>query len=71
MNGFTKLMASPFGRIARVVAGVGIIAWGLVGIGDTNGMIVAAVGVLPILTGLLNICVVAPLMGDPLSGAKS
>lgn len=71
MNGFTKLMASAFGRTARVLAGAGIIAWGLLGVGDTNGLIVAAVGVLPILTGVMNICIVAPLMGAPLKGAKS
>lgn len=70
MKTFVKLMASPFGRIIRVIAGLAIIAWGLLGMGGANGYIVAAVGILPILTGMLNICVVAPLMGSPLSGSK-
>lgn len=70
MKSFVKLMASPFGRIIRVLAGLAIIAWGLIGIGGSNGYIVAAIGILPILTGMLNICIVAPLLGSPLSGSK-
>lgn len=70
MKSFVKFMASPFGRIARVIAGFAIIAWGLVGIGDTNGIIVAAIGALPIFTGVLNICIVSPLLGLPLSGSR-
>lgn len=70
MKSFVKLMASPFGRIIRVIAGLAIIAWGLIGIGGSNGYIVAAIGILPILTGMLNICIVAPLLGSPLSGSK-
>lgn len=70
MKGFVKLMASPFGRIARVIAGAALIAWGLLGLGDTNGLIVAAIGILPIFTGLLNICIVSPLLGLPLRGSR-
>lgn len=71
MKSFVKLMASPFGRIIRIIAGLTIIAWGLLGIGDTNGYIVAAIGILPVLTGTFNICIVAPLLGSPLSGSKA
>jgi hypothetical protein len=70
MNLFIRFMASPAGRILRLVAGAGIIAWGLMVTGGDTGKIIAAIGMLPILTGALNICVVAPLLGGPLSGSK-
>jgi hypothetical protein len=71
MSAFIRFMASPAGRILRIVAGSAIIAWGLMMIGGTNGKILAAVGLLPILTGVFNICVVGPLFGKPLSGSKA
>jgi hypothetical protein len=70
MNPFILFMASPAGRILRVVAGIAIIAWGMLAIGGDNGMLIAAAGALPILTGVFNICVVGPLMGGPISGSK-
>ena len=70
MKSFVAFMASPAGRIGRIVAGGGLIAWGVLGVGGDQGMLIAAVGVLPIATGLLNICVVGPLFGCPLKGGK-
>ncbi len=71
MTAFIRFMASPAGRILRIVAGGAIIAWGLLMVGDQSGQILAAVGLLPILTGALNICVIGPLFGKPLSGSKA
>lgn len=70
MNAFTSFMASTTGRIVRIVAGIALIAWGLLGLGGTTGIIVAVIGALPLLAGLLDFCVFAPLFGGPLSGAK-
>ena len=70
MNIFVKFMASPIGRIIRIVAGVGLIAWGLMAVGGTTGNILAGIGVLPLLTGTFNICAIGPLLGAPLSGSK-
>ncbi len=70
MNPFVSFMASPAGRLTRIVAGVALIAWGLLGIGGTTGIIVAAVGAVPLLAGLLDVCLLAPLFSCPLSGAK-
>lgn len=71
MKGLFAFIASPAGRIIRIVAGLALIAWGLLGIGGTNGYILAAVGLAPMLTGLLDICLLAPLLGYPLSGSKT
>jgi len=70
MNPFVRFMASPAGRIIRILAGIGLIVWGLLGIGGVNGYIVAAVGAAPLLTGVFDICVIGPLLGSPLSGRK-
>jgi len=70
MNPFVKFMASPAGRITRVVAGIALVAWGVLGIHGVGGYIVAIVGLVPLLAGLFDFCVFAPLFGAPMSGPK-
>ena len=70
MNPFVSFMASTAGRIVRIAAGIALIAWGLLGLGSTAGIIVAIVGALPLLAGLFDFCIFAPLFGAPLSGPK-
>ena len=70
MNPFCTFMASAAGRIIRVVAGIALIVWGILGLGGTTGIIVAVVGVVPLAAGLFDFCVFAPLFGCPLSGPK-
>jgi hypothetical protein len=70
MNPFVKFMASPAGRIIRIIAGIVLIAWGLLGIHGVGGIVVAVVGLLPLVAGLFDFCVFAPLFGAPLSGPK-
>ena len=70
MNPFIKFMASPAGRIVRILAGIALIAWGLAGLGGTLGIVVAVIGAVPLLAGIFDFCVFAPLFGNPLSGKK-
>lgn len=70
MNPFVKFMASTTGRIVRIIADVALIACGLVSLGGATGVIVAVVGALPLLAGMFDFCVLAPLFGAPLSGPK-
>jgi len=70
MNPFVKFMASTTGRIVRIAAGLALVAWGLLGLGGTAGIIVAVVGAVPLLAGLFDFCIFAPLFGAPLSGPK-
>ncbi len=70
MNPFVTFMASTTGRVVRIVAGLALIAWGLLGLGGSTGIIVAGIGALPLLAGLFDFCVFAPLFGCPLSGPK-
>jgi hypothetical protein len=70
MNPIVAFLASPTGRIVRVAAGIALVAWGMLGIGSIAGMIVAIVGLVPLVAGLFDFCVFAPLFGAPLSGQK-
>ena len=71
MSPFVKFMISPAGRILRIVAGIALIAWGLAGLDGATGIIVAIVGAVPLLAGLFDFCVFAPLFGGHLSGPKN
>ena len=69
---FAKFMAGWTGRIIRIVAGIVIIVVALTMIADpTLSIIVAIIGVLPILAGVFNFCLVAPLIGAPFSGRQA
>jgi Inner membrane protein YgaP-like, transmembrane domain len=71
MNPFVKFMASPAGRITRIVAGIALVALGFFGNLNTwVGIILIVVGLVPLLAGLFDFCVFAPLFGNPMSGAK-
>jgi hypothetical protein len=64
---FARFMAGPIGRGARVVIGVGLIAWGI-SLGGTTAMILAVVGAVVFLAGALNFCLIAPLIKAPFLG---
>lgn len=70
MNPFLKFMTSPTGRIVRVLAGLALIVWGLLGLGGITGIVLAVIGAVPFLAGLFDFCVFAPLFGYPLSGQQ-
>lgn len=70
MNPFVTFMASGAGRLLRIVAGIALIAVGLLGLQDTAGIVVAVIGVVPLLAGLFDFCLFAPLFGAPLSGRR-
>ncbi len=70
MNPIIKFLASKTGRIIRVLAGVALVVWGLLGLSGTAGIIVAVIGLVPLLAGLFDVCVFAPLFGNPFKGPE-
>ncbi len=65
-----KFLASGMGRWIRVIAGVILIALGLLVVKDTGGIILAVVGLVPLLAGVFDFCVFALLFGAAFSGSK-
>jgi Protein of unknown function (DUF2892) len=67
---FARFINSTAGRLARVIAGLALIGVGYVGLGGTAGIVVAAVGMVPLTTGSLNWCLISALLGGPINGAR-
>ena len=65
---FAMFMASGAGRLLRIVAGIAIIAWGWSRHEQTVGIILMVVGLVPLLAGVFNVCVIAPIIGAPFAG---
>lgn len=64
--GFVNFMSSTAGRVTRVVAGIVLIVIGALTGGA--GWIIAIVGLVPLLAGVFDVCLFAPLFKQPLSG---
>lgn len=57
---FVTFMASPAGRAIRVVVGLGLLV-GAFALGGTGGIILGAVSLAPILTGITGYCPICSL----------
>ncbi len=71
MHSLIKLLVTPAGRVVRIVAGVVLIAAGLLWVGGTVGIVVAIVGAVPLLAGIFDVCVFAPIFGLYFNGPKT
>jgi len=61
-----KFMSSTFGRFARIVVGIVLL---IMGIALGSGwLILSLVGLVALLAGALDVCLFAPLFGQPLKG---
>jgi hypothetical protein len=67
---FAMFMATPLGRGLRVVIGAVLIYLGLSVVQGVGGTALALFGILPLVTGLLNLCVLAKLLGAPFRGSE-
>ena len=69
-SGFARFMNSPVGRVARLIVGAGLIGWGFSQRGTGTGIVLMAVGLVPLAAGAFNWCLISALLGGPLSGAR-
>jgi len=70
-SGFARFISSTPGRLLRVVAGIAIIGWGYTERGSNTGIILMVAGLVPLLAGIFNLCLISALLGGPLSGART
>lgn len=68
--GLIKFLASMNGRILRGVAGIALIAIGLLVVEGTGGIILAVVGLVPLAAGVFDFCLFAPLFGASFWGKQ-
>lgn len=68
MKDLAGFLASANGRILRGVAGIVLIAVGLLLIEPPGGYIVAVIGLIPLAAGVFDFCLLAPLFGMSLKG---
>jgi predicted cobalt transporter CbtA len=70
MEGFFSFIAGSAGRLIRALAGLALILVGLLLIQGTGGWILTIVGLVPLLAGVFDFCVFAPLFGLPFVGPR-
>ena len=70
MEPFFDFMASMAGRVTRIIAGLALVLIGFLVLGGIWGWILAIVGLVPLLAGLFDRCVFAPLFGLPFVGPR-
>ena len=68
---FVQFITSGVGRALRIVMGLVLMYVGYFVIGNTAGIILAIVGLVPLLAGLFDYCVFARLMGYPFKGSEA
>jgi hypothetical protein len=69
MKAVFGFLAGPAGRVVRVVAGVALILVGFFVVDGPQSWFLEMLGLVPLLAGVLDFCVFAPLFGLPFEGA--
>jgi len=69
-SGFARFINSPTGRVARIVAGIVLVGWGYTQLGTGVGVVLIIVGLVPLLAGAFDWCLVSAILGGPISGQR-
>lgn len=70
MKGTWKFLASGTGRIVRIVVGAVLVVLGFFINPTWLGIVLVVIGLVPLLAGIFDVCVFAPLFGLPFNGKK-
>ncbi len=70
MDAVIQFMQSVTGRTIRVILGIILLALGLFVIQGVWGIVVALIGLIPLVAGLFGVFLIAPLFGYTLTGRK-
>lgn len=69
-SGFAQFVNSPTGRVVRLVAGLCLIGWGYTQRTSGTGVVLMAVGLVPLAAGAFDLCFISALLGGPIKGAR-
>lgn len=70
MENVIAWMATPKGRFYRIVIGLNLLWIGTYVLGMPLGHWVQAIALVPLVSAILNVCILAPIVHKPLHGAK-
>ena len=70
MDALISFLQSTYGRMLRVMLGLGVIMVGILFLHGTAGFLVAVIGLIPIFTALSGVCVIGPLFGYTFEGYR-
>lgn len=68
-SGFARFINSPAGRVTRIVAGLALLVWGYTLRAEVAGKVLVVVGLIPLVAGSLDWCLISALLGGPIRGA--
>lgn len=71
MRHFITFMLSTPGRWLRGILGVALIVYGLFFAGSVWGYVMAAIGVIPLVTGAIDTCAFAGMAGLSCNGSQA
>jgi hypothetical protein len=71
MRNFIAFMLSTPGRWIRVLLGIGLIVYGLFFAASVWGYVLAAIGVIPLVTGAVDTCGFAGMAGLSCNGRQA
>lgn len=69
-SGFAQFITSDARRAVRVAAGLALIGAGVARRDSAAGAGLMIAGVVPLAAGAFDLCLLSPLFGGPLDGAK-
>jgi hypothetical protein len=69
-SGFAGFINSPAGRFARIVVGLVLLGFGYGLRGGAAGIVLMVIGLVPLVAGAFNLCLISALLGGTISGAR-
>jgi Inner membrane protein YgaP-like, transmembrane domain len=69
-SGFAQFINSPAGRLMRLVVGIGLVGYGFTHRTSPSGLVLVVVGLIPLLAGAFDLCLISGLLGGPFRGAR-
>ena len=64
-----QFLASKTGRYVRIGVGIILLILGIFVVQDTAGIVLTIIALVPLLAGIFDVCLIAPLFGAPFKGA--
>lgn len=69
-TGFAQFMASPAGRMTRIVLGLGLMTLGATQSSSKTKTSLLAIGAIPLSAGAFDFCLISPLFKGPFWGEQ-